>query len=231
MSLLIKLAYNMSKEYFTKHLKEGEETVKIVRAYILSQILKMAIVIMLVLLPFFFLFPLFQRGFWGVAGFFALLIVAIVFTVRTVIIWYYNAFMITNKRIIDFDQRGLFDKTVSVATYDKIQDISFKKKGVFSTLFNYGTIIIQTASSNANIEIRNILAPEKIQDVIMEIQRDSLQEERVSKDEMSATELIDILEQTKEKLGQERFNRFLKSQDINSSPEENKNESEGEKEE
>ena len=221
----------MSKEYFTKHLKEGEETVKIVRAYILSQILKMAIVIMLVLLPFFFLFPLFQRGFWGVAGFFALLIVAIVFTVRTVIIWYYNAFMITNKRIIDFDQRGLFDKTVSVATYDKIQDISFKKKGVFSTLFNYGTIIIQTASSNANIEIRNILAPEKIQDVIMEIQRDSLQEERVSKDEMSATELIDILEQTKEKLGQERFNRFLKSQDINSSPEENKNESEGEKEE
>jgi uncharacterized membrane protein YdbT with pleckstrin-like domain len=231
LSLLIKLAYNMSKEYFTKHLKEGEETVKIVRAYILSQILKMAIVIMLVLLPFFFLFPLFQRGFWGVAGFFALLIVAIVFTVRTVIIWYYNAFMITNKRIIDFDQRGLFDKTVSVATYDKIQDISFKKKGVFSTLFNYGTIIIQTASSNANIEIRNILAPEKIQDVIMEIQRDSLQEERVSKDEMSATELIDILEQTKEKLGQERFNRFLKSQDINSSPEENKNESEGEKEE
>ncbi|MBU1075275.1 PH domain-containing protein, partial [Patescibacteria group bacterium] len=141
-----------------------------------------------------------------------------------------NAFMITNKRIIDFDQKGLFDKTVSVATYDKIQDISFKKKGVFSTVFNYGTIVIQTAGTNANLEIRSVFEPEKIQDVIMEIQRDSLQDEKVSKEEMSASELIDILEQTKEKLGKERFDRFLKSQDINSSLQENQNESEGEKE-
>lgn len=220
----------MSKEYFTKHLKEGEETVKIVRAHALSQMFKVAIIIILVLLPFFLLFPLFQRGFWGVIGFFILLIAAITFTTRTVIIWYYNAFMITNKRIIDFDQKGLFDKTVSVATYDKIQDISFKKKGVFSTLFNYGTIVIQTAGANANLEIRNVFEPEKIQDVIMEIQRDSLQEEKIGKEEMSATELIDILEQTKEKLGKERFDRFLKSQDINSSPEEKQDEFEGKKE-
>ncbi|MFH1534768.1 MAG: PH domain-containing protein [Patescibacteria group bacterium] len=220
----------MSKQYFTKHLKEGEETVKIVRAYILSQIFKIAVIIILILLPFFLLFPLFQRGFWGVTGFFVLLIIAIAFTTRSAIIWYYNAFMITNKRIIDFDQKGLFDKTVSVATYDKIQDISFKKKGVFSTVFNYGTIVIQTAGTNANLEIRSVFEPEKIQDVIMEIQRDSLQDEKVSKEEMSASELIDILEQTKEKLGKERFDRFLKSQDINSSLQENQNESEGEKE-
>ncbi|MBU0613530.1 PH domain-containing protein [Patescibacteria group bacterium] len=220
----------MSKQYFTKHLKEGEETVKIVRAYILSQIFKITVIIILILLPFFLLFLLFQRGFWGVIGFFALLIIAIAFTTRSAIIWYYNAFMITNKRIIDFDQKGLFDKTVSVATYDKIQDISFKKKGVFSTVFNYGTIVIQTAGTNANLEIRSVFEPEKIQDVIMEIQRDSLQDEKVSKEEMSASELIDILEQTKEKLGKERFDRFLKSQDINSSLQENQNESEGEKE-
>jgi uncharacterized membrane protein YdbT with pleckstrin-like domain len=219
----------MPKEYFTKHLKEGEEIIKIVRAYALSQILKIAVIIVLVLLPFFLLFPLFQKGFWGVIGFFVLLTVAVVFTVRTLIIWYYNAFMITNKRIIDFDQRGLFDKTVSVATYDKIQDISFKKKGVFSTLFNYGTIVIQTAGANANLEIRNVYEPEKIQDAIMEIQKDSLQSERAGKEEMSAAELIDILEQTKEKLGKEKFNRFLKSQNINSLPEE-ENESEGKQE-
>ncbi|MFA6271993.1 MAG: PH domain-containing protein [Patescibacteria group bacterium] len=220
----------MSKEYFTKHLKEGEETIKIVRAYALSQILKIAIIIILVLLPFFLLFPLFQKGFWGVIGFLVLLAVAIAFTARTVIIWYYNAFMITNKRIIDFDQRGLFDKTVSVATYDKIQDITFNKKGVFSTLFNYGTIVIQTAGANANLEIRNVFEPEKIQDAIMEIQKDSLQNERAGKEEMSAAELIDILEQTKEKLGKERFDRFLKSQNINSLPKEEKNEPEGDQE-
>lgn len=219
----------MSKQYFTKHLKEGEEIVKIVRAYALSQSFKIAIIIVLVLLPFFLLFPLFQRGFWGVIAFFILLTIAVVFATRTGIIWYYNAFMITNKRIIDFDQRGLFDKTVSVATYDKIQDISFKKKGVFSTLFNYGTIVIQTAGANANLEIKNVYEPEKIQDAIMEIQKDSLQNAQAGKEEMSAAELIDILEQTKKKLGKDRFDRFLKSQDINSLPEE-ENESEGEQE-
>ncbi|MFA6391922.1 MAG: PH domain-containing protein [Patescibacteria group bacterium] len=220
----------MSKEYFTKHLKEGEETVKIVRAYALSHLFQIIIIILLLILPFFFLFPLFQRGFWGVIGFFILLTVAIVITVRAVIIWYFNAFLITNKRIIDFDQRGLFNKTVSVATYDKIQDISFNKKGVFSTIFNYGTIVIQTAGANANLEIRNVFEPEKIQDIIMEIQKESLQKERVGKEEMSAAELIDILEQTKEKLGKERFNRFIKSQDNNSLTAEEQNETEGEQE-
>lgn len=202
----------MSNTYFTKYLKEGEEVIRIIKEYLFSHLFTVLISLFFIILPFFLLFPLFQRGFWGVLAFFLLLLFGIGYGTRFIIVWYYNAFVITNQRIIDFDQRGLFDKTVSESTYGKIQDVSFKKKGFFSTIFNYGTIVVQTAGTNANLEIRNVFEPEKVQELITEIQKQTGQKEE-SKEELSATELVEILEQTKKKMGKQKFQRFLKSQD------------------
>lgn len=202
----------MSNNYFTKHLKEGEEVIKIVRSYLWSHLFSVLISLFFIILPFFLLFPLFQKGFWGVLLFFVLLLLGLGFGTRFLFIWYFNVFLITNQRIIDFDQKGLFEKTVSESMYDKIQDVSFKKKGIFSTLMNYGNIVIQTAGNNANLEIRNIFQPEKVQGVITEIQKESFQKEKDT-EELSASELVGILEQAKKKMGKEKFSRFIKSQD------------------
>ncbi|PIY96633.1 MAG: hypothetical protein COY66_03820 [Candidatus Kerfeldbacteria bacterium CG_4_10_14_0_8_um_filter_42_10] len=215
----------MSNNYFTKHLKEGEGVVKIIRSYLLSHLGSMLISLFFIILPFFLLFPLFQRGFWGVLIFFLLLLFGLGFGARFLFLWYFNAFVITNQRIIDFDQRGLFEKTVSESIYEKIQDVSFKKKGIFSTILNYGTIVIQTAGTNANLEIRNIFEPEKIQELITEIQKKGLKK---GAEELSARELIDILEKAKEKMGEEKFNAFVKTKNIQ---EESKDDSSQNKEE
>ncbi|PIS43038.1 MAG: hypothetical protein COT24_00290 [Candidatus Kerfeldbacteria bacterium CG08_land_8_20_14_0_20_40_16] len=209
----------MSNNYFTKHLKEREEVIKIIRSYLLSHLWSILVSLFFIILPFFLLFPLFQRGFWGVLLFFLLLLFGLGAGARFLFIWYFNAFVITSQRIIDFDQRGLFEKTVSESIYEKIQDVSFKKKGIFSTVLNYGTIIIQTAGTNANLEIRNIFEPEKIQELITEIQKKGLNKDA---EELSARELIDILEKAKEKMGEEKFNTFIKKKDI---PEESKDDS------
>lgn len=201
----------MSHKYFTRYLKEGEEITKITREYVLSRFFGVITSLFFIILAFFLLFPLFQKGFWGVIIFFLILSLGLWIGARLLIIWYYNAFVITNQRIIDFDQKGLFDKIVSESTYDKIQDISFKKKGLIATLFNYGTIIIQTAGQNGNLEIQNVYKPEKVQAMIAEIQKEAGQKEH-SKEELSALELIAVLEQAKKKMGKEKFNEFIESQ-------------------
>lgn len=151
------------------NLKSGEEVVKIVRHYSLTFWPQILAVLLLLALPFFFIFPLFKRGYWGVAVFLFFIFFGVFYGLRELVVWYYNSFVITNKRIIDIDQRGLFERIVSEAPYEKIQDVSYRLKGIFQTLLRYGNIHIQTAGATAVIEIRNIKNPEKIQELISDL--------------------------------------------------------------
>ncbi len=151
------------------NLKEGEEIKSIVRHYGLTFWPQILAILLLLTTPFFLLFPLFKKGYWGVAVFLFLIFFGIFYGLRELVIWYYNAFVITNKRIIDIDQRGLFERIVSEAPYEKIQDVSYRLKGIFQTLLHYGSIYIQTAGAAAVIEIRNIKNPEKVQELISDL--------------------------------------------------------------
>jgi uncharacterized membrane protein YdbT with pleckstrin-like domain len=148
------------------NLKEDEEVIEIVHQYLLTYWPSIFLVMFLILAPFFFLFPLFSLGFWGIVIFLFSLIVGIIYGLRKFIIWYFNVFVITNQRIIDIDQRGFFDRIVSEAPYEKIQDVSYRIKGLIKTLFHYGNIQIQTAGSQVCLELKDIKEPEKIQALI-----------------------------------------------------------------
>jgi len=151
------------------NLKPEEEIMRVVRHYGLTFWPQILAVLILLSLPFFFIFPLFKKGYWGVAFFLFLFLFGIFYGLRELVIWYYNSLVITNKRIIDIDQRGLFERVVSEAPYEKIQDVSYRFKGIFQTLLRYGGIQIQTAGANAVIEIRNIKNPERVQELISDL--------------------------------------------------------------
>lgn len=189
-----------------KNLKEGEEIIVIIKKYPLVFIGPIIISAVFIIAPFFFLYPLFHQGLWGVILFFILLLSGITFSIRQFVIYSFNIFVITNQRIIDIDQKGFFDRTVSESTYDKIQDVSFRLKGVFQTMFHYGSIIIQTAGTQANLELSGIKDPEKVQDLITKLQREFSREK--SK-ELSASELIEMVKKIKEGLGEEKLKNLL----------------------
>lgn len=140
-----------------------------VRHYVLTMWLEILASFLLLTLPFFFIFPLFKLGYWGVGIFLALIMLGIIYTLRTIAVWYYNTFVITNKRIIDIDQRGFFERIVSEASYDKVQDVSWRRKGIWQTIFRYGNIRIQIVNSSMGLEIRNIRNPEKVHQTILDL--------------------------------------------------------------
>jgi len=73
--------------------------------------------------------------------------------------WYFNVGIVTNRRVIDIDFYAVLYREITVARLDKIQDITVKSGGYFEAFFNYGTIFIQTAGTEANIEFADIPRP------------------------------------------------------------------------
>lgn len=58
--------------------------------------------------------------------------------------WYYSIFIITNQRIQQTSQTGVFGKTVIDLSLSKIQNISYNIPGFVGEIFGFGTIVIQT---------------------------------------------------------------------------------------
>lgn len=76
--------------------------------------------------------------------------------------WYFDVFIITDKRVIDIDFNNLLDKKFSEAKLSMIQDVTSRVSGLGQTMFNYGTIHIQTAAEISYITFEKVPHPEKI---------------------------------------------------------------------
>lgn len=83
--------------------------------------------------------------------------------------WYFNVYIITTKRVIDIDFNNLLSKKYSEAGIDQIQDVTSEVIGAFPTLFNYGNVLIQTASEVNELEFGRVANPEKIIKVLQEL--------------------------------------------------------------
>lgn len=81
--------------------------------------------------------------------------------------YYLDVWYITEKRIIDVDQKGLFHREVSNLRFDKIQDISVEVKGIIPTFLNFGDLRVQTAAEDsANFFMPHATHPDDVRKII-----------------------------------------------------------------
>lgn len=89
----------------------------------------------------------------------------------TVWIWRRNKIVITDEHIVDVDQMGLFNRKVSTLRLGEIQDVSAKVYGPAQTIFQYGTVMIQTAGTRENFVMDYIYEPYEIEQYILEVRK------------------------------------------------------------
>lgn len=189
-------------------LNEDEQFIQAIRQSKNQLIFALIPPLILILAPFFFLFPLFARGNLGAAIFFASLSIGLVWALRLFIVWYYRVFIITSQRVIDIDQRGVFSRIVSSEPLAKIQDVFYQIKGVWQTLTKCGTIRITIAESKTAIEIQNISQPQRVQQLILQLKADTLRE-KFDTTSLSAQELVNLVKKIKAGLGEDKFKQIL----------------------
>ena len=83
--------------------------------------------------------------------------------------FYLDIWIVTNDRIIDIEQFGLFSRTISELELFRIQDITTNVHGIFPTIFKYGDITVQTASTNVSVVFRSVPNPDKIRQSLLEL--------------------------------------------------------------
>lgn len=86
-------------------------------------------------------------------------------------VWRNNKIVITNEHIVDIDQMGIFNRKVSTLRLVEIQDISASVKGPIQTIFQYGTIIVQTAGERENFLFDYVPNPYELEHYILEIRK------------------------------------------------------------
>lgn len=149
-------------------LKDDEKVLRVVRNHWVTHVGGALLGSALFAAPFFFMVPLFALGVPGLLIFAACALLGALIAARTVVVWYWNAFVITSLRVVDIDQRGFFSRTVSEATYDKVQDVSYSVKGVLGTLLRYGALELQTAGAVSNLELPRVHEPKEVHHLITE---------------------------------------------------------------
>ena len=100
---------------------------------------------------------------------FVLLLLAISYLLYSFLLWWWDIYILTNIRVINFDQKTLFHRVVSEAELMNIQDTTYEIEGIWQTVFNYGQVKILTASSGQSIVFEDVPAPHAIQDRILDI--------------------------------------------------------------
>ena len=150
-------------------LKPDEEVLAIIRGSLIPLWSKITLAFVWLVLPFFLLFPLFQMRLFGVLIFFLLLFSGIIYAFRLYVSWRETVFMVTDLRMIDIDRPGLFGRTISEVRYDQIRDLSYNIKGLWPTLCNYGTLVIEVRGSVINVEVYHVRRLKAVHELLSDL--------------------------------------------------------------
>lgn len=88
--------------------------------------------------------------------------------------FYLDVYIVTDRRIVDIKQNGLFKRAISELNFRQIQDVNAKVNGVFPTLLHYGDVYIQTAGELANFNFQSIPHPYEMSKIIIDLHTISL---------------------------------------------------------
>ena len=81
--------------------------------------------------------------------------------------YYLDVWYVTETRIIDVEQKRLFDREVSNLRFDRIQDITLEVQGIIATWLDFGNIRVQTAAEvAADFYLTYVSHPEEVKRVI-----------------------------------------------------------------
>lgn len=83
--------------------------------------------------------------------------------------YYLDVWLVTNDRIVNIEQMGLFARTVSELDLYRIQDVTSEVNGFLPTMFNFGNVYIQTAGQHERFVFRQVPDPHGVRKNIVDL--------------------------------------------------------------
>lgn len=80
--------------------------------------------------------------------------------------FYLDVWILTDRRLIAVEQKGLFARTISEFELARIQDVTVDIHGILATLLNYGNLNVRTASEHEHFIFKQVWHPNAVRDEI-----------------------------------------------------------------
>lgn len=94
-------------------------------------------------------------------------IVGFIWTLILYYLWISNVVIITDERVLVVNLKNPLNRQVTEVPLRNIQDTAHESRGLFSIIFGYGNIVLQTAGSgDVKITLRNLDDPYAVQQLI-----------------------------------------------------------------
>lgn len=152
--------------------EQEEQVILIIRSHWIVYVPQILLAILVLVLPW-VLGAISPAIFKSTTIFLSLLITSLLMgasiIVSTIVKWYYNVDMITDQRVVDLDFPNIMAHTMSETQLEHIEDVTQKQLGLLGSVFDVGTVYIQTAGSSQNIEFTNIPRPRDVQEILSDL--------------------------------------------------------------
>ena len=150
--------------------RQGEEVVYVFRRHILTSVKGLFFLFFMVAVGFvpILIWPDNQNMVFVWMGFVMLGLLGCGYSY---LLWYFSFYILTDQRLRQIRQKGLFRKTVVDLSLENIQSASFGVPGVLGSIFNYGTILIQTGAGDLVLSM--VSHPEKVYNEIENARHDA----------------------------------------------------------
>ncbi len=111
--------------------------------------------------------PVILAGIWLFGGLYLIFIAS--FFMMQWIVWYLDAWFITQHRLIDIQLVTLFNRRVAQIPFAQVQDVRTTMEGSLASLFKFGDITVQSAGKEGFFQMRSIPNARAVADRISEL--------------------------------------------------------------
>lgn len=152
---------------------KNEVVILLLRRHPVTQVPWVVTALFMIILPIFIVgaFPFFALlpGMYQTAGLLGWYGLTFSFVLQSFLMWFFNVYIITDERVIDVDFTSLIYKNISSAKLDNIEDITATTGGAVRSVFDFGTIKIQTAAATTQFEFEDVPHPARITSLLNEM--------------------------------------------------------------
>lgn len=151
-----------------------EDVILLVRRHPIVLLPQLLLSIVLLSSPF-LVFPILKTvlginnvALWmGVSILFVILAITVV--IDTYFKWFYTVNIITDERVLDVNFNNILYHQFVDAQLEKIEEVSHKPVGIFSSIFDYGDVFIQTAGAKPEIVFNSVPRPRDVHDTLSDL--------------------------------------------------------------
>lgn len=81
--------------------------------------------------------------------------------------WYFDALVITDKCLLSVTWNGPFDRNSTRLDYSMVEGTSYNFKGIWQTIFNFGTITVNRQGGGTGMELKDAINPTRVESMVL----------------------------------------------------------------